>query len=348
LLVFSYIGIERKARDMTKPPFVQSSWTKKDQTLELTLRPSSLNEFIGQPAVHEKLDVFIGAAKKRKEALGHSLFYGPPGLGKTTLSHIISKEMGTDLVVTSGPAIEKPADLAGILTNLKEGDILFIDEIHRLGRVVEEYLYPAMEDFTLDLMLDSGPQARSVQVKLNRFTLVGATTRMGSLSAPLRSRFGFTCRLDYYTPELVANILKRSSTLLNVDINEESILEIAKRSRGTPRIANNLLKWVRDYAQMRTNSKLDKISTRTALEMLDIDFRGLNEMDKMMLEHIIDHHEGGPVGIGTIAAALGEESSTLEEVHEPFLIMHGFIKRTPRGREVTKLAYQHLGRTHEN
>ncbi|NRA89898.1 MAG: Holliday junction branch migration DNA helicase RuvB [Simkaniaceae bacterium] len=329
---------------MTKPPFVQSSWTKRDQKLELKLRPESLSEFVGQPSVIEKLEVFVGAAKKRGEALGHSLFYGPPGLGKTTLAHIVAKEMDADIIVTSGPSIEKPADLAGILTNLKEGDILFIDEIHRLSRSVEEYLYPAMEDFTLDLMLDSGPQARSVQVKLNPFTLIGATTRMGSLSAPIRSRFGFTCRLDYYPSELVANILSRSSLILSVDINNESIFEIAKRARGTPRIANNLLKWVRDYAQMRTGSKLDKISTRTALEMLDIDFRGLDEMDKRMLEHIIDHHDGGPVGIGTIAAALGEDSSTLEEVNEPFLIMQGLIRRTQRGREVTKLAYQHLGR----
>ncbi len=330
---------------MTKPPFVQSSWTKRDQKLEQTLRPTLLGDFIGQPAVREKLEVFIGAAKQRGEALGHSLFCGPPGLGKTTLAHIVANEMGTDLITTSGPAIEKPADLAGILTNLKEGDILFIDEIHRLNKTVEEYLYPAMEDFTLDLMLDSGPQARSVQVKLNPFTLVGATTRMGLLSAPLRSRFGFNCRLDYYDSEVVSEILSRSSSILSVDINEESIFEIARRARGTPRIANNLLKWVRDYAQMRTNSKLDKIATRTALEMLDIDFRGLDEMDKRMLEHIIDHHEGGPVGISTIAAALGEESTTLEEVNEPFLIMQGLLKRTQRGREVTKLAYQHLGKT---
>jgi len=330
---------------MTKPPFVQSSWEKKDNKLELTLRPSCLDEFIGQPAAIEKLKVFVGAAKKRNEALGHALFHGPPGLGKTTLAHILASEMGTDLVIASGPAIDKPADLAGILTNLKEGDILFIDEIHRLNRTVEEYLYPAMEDFKLDLMLDSGPQARSVQVTLNPFTLVGATTRMGQLSAPLRSRFGFTCRLDYYSSDFVADILARSSSILRVEINDESIIEIAKRSRGTPRIANNLLKWVRDYAQMRSDNKLDKITTRTALEMLDIDFRGLDEMDKRMLKHIIDHHEGGPVGINTIAAALGEESTTLEEVHEPFLIMQGFIKRTQRGREVTKLAYQHLGRS---
>ena len=330
---------------MMKPPFIQSSWEKRDQKLELTLRPSSLKEFIGQLAIREKLDVFVGAAKKRSEALGHSLFHGPPGLGKTTLAHIVASEMGSNLVVTSGPAIDKPADLAGILTNLKEGDVLFIDEIHRLNRTVEEYLYPAMEDFTLDLLLDSGPQARSVQVKLNQFTLIGATTRMGLLSAPMRSRFAFTCRLDYYEPELLSNILSRSSSILQLEINHDSIEEIAKRSRGTPRIANNLLKWVRDYSQMRNDNKLDKIATRTALEMLDIDFRGLDETDKRMLEHIIIHHEGGPVGISTIAVALGEEATTLEEVNEPFLIMQGFLKRTQRGREVTKLAYQHLGRT---
>ncbi|WP_194846901.1 Holliday junction branch migration DNA helicase RuvB [Candidatus Neptunochlamydia vexilliferae] len=329
---------------MTKPPFVESSWTKRDQKLEQTLRPQSLKDFVGQPAVKEKLEVFIGAAKQRGEALGHSLFCGPPGLGKTTLANIVACEMGTSLITTSGPTIEKPADLAGILTNLKEGDILFIDEIHRLNKTVEEYLYPAMEDFTLDLLLDSGPQARSVQVKLNPFTLVGATTRMGLLSAPLRSRFGFNCRLNYYDSDIVSEILSRSSSILSVEINSESIFEIARRARGTPRIANNLLKWVRDYAQMRNDNKLDKIATRTALEMLDIDFRGLDEMDKRMLEHIIDHHQGGPVGISTIATALGEEATTLEEVNEPFLIMQGLLKRTQRGREATKLAYQHLGK----
>ena len=325
-------------------PFVESSWTKPDKKLEKKLRPTSLNEFIGQMQVLERLDVFVGAAKKRKEALGHTLFYGPPGLGKTTLAHILSKEMGTHLVVASGPTIEKPADLAGILTNLKEGDIFFIDEIHRLNRTIEEYLYPAMEDFSLDLLLDSGPQARSVQVTLAPFTLIGATTRAGLLSSPLRSRFAFTSRLDYYTPELIATILKRSATILNLSINHESIMEIALRSRGTPRIANNLLRWVRDYAQMRTDNALDKVATRTALEMLDIDFKGLDEMDKRILLHIIDHHQGGPVGINTISAALGEESSTLEEVNEPFLIMQGFLKRTKRGREATKLAFKHFGR----
>ncbi|MEM8727534.1 MAG: Holliday junction branch migration DNA helicase RuvB [Chlamydiota bacterium] len=330
---------------MTKPPFVQSSWEKKDTKLECILRPNRLDEFIGQSATIEKLKVFIGAAKKRDEALGHALFHGPPGLGKTTLAHILENEMGTDLIMTSGPAIEKPADLVGILTRLKRGDILFIDEIHRLKRTVEEYLYPAMEDFKLDLTVDSGSQAKSVRVPLNPFTLVGATTRTGQLSAPLRSRFGLTCRLDYYSSDFLADILVRSSAILSVEVDDESTLEIAKRSRGTPRTANNLLKWVRDYAQMRSDNKFDRITTRTALEMLDIDFLGLDIMDKRMLEHMIDHHEGGPVGIDTLAIALGEESSTLEEVHEPFLIMQGFIKRTQRGREVTKLAYRHLGRS---
>ena len=327
-------------------PFIQSSWTQKDQKLEKKLRPQSLTEFIGQTQVREKLDVFVGAAKKRKEPLGHSLFHGPPGLGKTTIANVIANELGSHITVTSGPAIEKPADLAGILTNLEEGDILFIDEIHRLHRNIEEYIYSAMEDFTLDLMLDSGPQARSVQVKLNRFTLIGATTRMGMLSSPLRSRFHFTCRLNYYEPDVISEILLRSANILAVDINKDSLFEIARRSRGTPRIANNLLRWVRDYAQMRNDNKLDKISTRTALEMLDIDFRGLDETDKRILHHIIDKHEGGPVGVGTIAAALGEDASTLEEVNEPFLLMEGLLKRSQRGREATKLAYQHLGRSY--
>lgn len=328
--------------------FIQSSWAQKDQKLEKQLRPTALREFTGQEQVRERLEVFVGAAKKRKEPLGHALFYGPPGLGKTTLAHIISQEMGTNLIVTSGPSIDKPADLAGILTNLKEGDVLFIDEIHRMNRSVEEYLYPAMEDFSLDLILDSGPQARTVQVKLNRFTLIGATTRIGLLSSPLRSRFDFTSRLDYYEPKLLADILERSSQILAIDINRESIMEIALRSRGTPRTANNLLKWVRDYGQMRTASRLDKLSTRTALEMLDIDYRGLNEMDKRFLEHIIKHHNGGPVGIGTIAAAIGEEPSSLEEVNEPFLIMEGFLKRTQRGREATQRAFKHFGCTYKS
>jgi holliday junction DNA helicase RuvB len=325
-------------------PFIESSFSKQDVTFETPLRPQSLGDFIGQEHLRERLEVFIGAAKQRKEALGHCLFYGPPGLGKTTLAHILSKAMGTNLVVTSGPVIEKAGDLAGILTNLKEGDILFIDEIHRLNRTVEEYLYPAMEDFALDLLIDSGPSARSVQVKLNRFTLVGATTRSGLLSAPMRSRFGFNCRLDYYEPHVLEKILLRSSQILNIYLEPEGAREIAERSRGTPRIANNLLRWVRDYAQMRAQNKTDKTTVRAALEMLSIDHKGLDEMDKKILSLIIDYYEGGPVGINTIAVAIGEEPTTLSEVYEPYLIMQGFLKRTPRGREVTTLAYQHLGR----
>ncbi len=326
--------------------FVESSWKKQNPTFEIKLRPQKLAEFIGQEPLKDKLDVYIGAAKKRKESLGHCLFHGPPGLGKTTLANIVAKEMGTNLIVTSGPAIEKPADLAGILTNLQEGDILFIDEIHRLSTNVEEYLYSAMEDFSLDITLDSGPQARSVQVKLSPFTMIGATTKIGLLSNPMRSRFGFTCRLDYYASDILQNILTRASSILDIPISEECLLEIAKRSRGTPRIANNLLKWVRDYSQMRTQNKLDRLITRAALEMLDIDHLGLDEMDKKMLKTIIHHHEGGPVGISTLAAALGEEVVTLSEVNEPFLIMNGFLKRTLRGREATKLAYKHLGYPH--
>ncbi len=323
--------------------YVESSWKKQNPTFDKQLRPQKLTDFIGQTSLKDKLDVYIGAAKKRAEPLGHCLFHGPPGLGKTTLSNIIANEMGTNLVITSGPSIEKPADLAGILTNLQTGDLLFIDEIHRLSTNIEEYLYSAMEDFRLDLTLDSGPQARSVQVTLSPFTLIGATTKIGLLSNPMRSRFGFTCRLNYYPADILQNILNRSSSILDIPINMDCLHEISKRSRGTPRIANNLLKWVRDYAQMRTHNKLDPLITRTALEMLDIDHRGLNEMDKKFLKTIIDHHEGGPVGISTLAAALGEEIVTLAEVNEPFLIMNGFLKRTLRGREATKLAYEHLG-----
>lgn len=326
-------------------PFIESSWVKVDTSFESPLRPESLHDFLGQPQIKERLDLFISAAKMRNEALGHVLFCGPPGLGKTTLAHIIAKTMGTNLVVTSGPVLEKAGDLAGILTNLKEGDILFIDEIHRLNHTIEEYLYPAMEDFSLDLLIDSGPSARSVQVKLNRFTLIGATTRMGLLSSPMRSRFPFTCRLDYYEPEILQEIILRSAKILKMDIDLEGAFGVAKRARGTPRIANNLLRWVRDYAQMRANNKANGKTVDIALEMLAIDEKGLDEMDKKILSIIIDHYKGGPVGINTLSVAIGEEPDTLAEVHEPYLIMQGFLKRTPRGREVTSLAYDHLGKS---
>lgn len=328
----------------TGSPFIESTLVQEDHTFEAPLRPQTLIEFMGQEEIKERLDVFMGAAKQRKEALGHCLLSGPPGLGKTTLANIIAKTMGGSLVITSGPLLEKPADLAGILTNLQEGDVLFIDEIHRLQRTVEEYLYPAMEDFQLDLMIDSGPNARSVQVKLNRFTLVGATTRSGLMTAPMRSRFAFTCRLDYYAPEILSSILTRSARLLSLDIDPLGLAELGKRARGTPRIANNLLRWVRDYAQMRTNGPVTKEVVDKALDMIAIDAAGLDEMDKKLLTVMIEHYEGGPVGLNTLALAIGEEGQTVEEVYEPYLILQGFIKRTPRGRVATPRAYAHLGK----
>lgn len=325
--------------------FIESSFSQEDHNFEIPLRPQSLQEFLGQEDIKERLDVFIGAAKKRGETLGHCLLSGPPGLGKTTLANIIAKAMGSSLIVTSGPTIEKPADLAGILTNLQKGDVLFIDEIHRLQRTVEEYLYPAMEDFVLDLMIDSGPNARSVQVKLNPFTLVGATTRSGLITAPMRSRFTIACRLDYYPPEVLDKILARSTRLLNFAIEGEGLAEISRRARGTPRIANNLLRWVRDYVQMRVSgSKINKEIVHKALEMLSIDEEGLDEMDKKILTILIEHYSGGPVGLNTLAVAIGEERQTIEEVYEPFLILQGFLKRTPRGRVATERAYRHLGK----
>lgn len=330
---------------MTAKNFVESSLVKSDVSFEVPLRPQSLVDFVGQEQIRERLEVVIGAARQRGESLGHCLFSGPPGLGKTTLANILSKAMGSNLVVTSGPVIEKPGDLAGVLTNLKDGDILFIDEIHRLNRTVEEYLYPAMEDFVLDLMIDSGPSARSVQVKLNKFTLVGATTRVGLLSAPLRSRFVHTYRLDYYSPELLRSIIQRTARILNLEVDVASSLAIANRSRGTPRIANNLLRWVRDFAQIRAGNKVTPEIVNQALNLLSIDEKGLDEMDIKILEVMIEHYKGGPVGVNTIAVAIGEEAHTIEEVHEPYLIMQGLLKRTPRGREVTDLAYAHLYRS---
>ncbi len=324
--------------------FIESSFCKEDIAYEVPLRPQQLDHFIGQDKVRDQMGVLIQAALARKEPLGHVLFCGPPGLGKTTLSHIIASSMGANITVTSGPVIEKAGDLAGILTKLKEGDVLFIDEIHALNRTIEEYLYPAMEDFVLDLVVDSGASARSVKVKLNRFTLVGATTRLGLLSSPLRSRFASSMRLDYYLPKTLVDILRRSSAILNIDADLESLQEIANRSRGTPRIANSLLRWARDYAQIKANGKLSKKVTEDALKMISIDERGLDEMDGKILRSLIDHYQGGPVGIQTLAVAVGEEPHTLEEVHEPFLIMQGLLKRTPRGREATPLAFQHIGR----
>lgn len=324
--------------------FIQSSWTQSDPPFETPLRPQSLEEFEGQPSVRERLNIFLGAAKSRGEALGHCLLCGPPGLGKTTLAHIIAKSMGTNLTLSSGPAIEKAGDLAGLLTNLKTGDVLFIDEIHRLSKVAEEYLYSAMEDFRLEIMIDSGPNARSVQMKLQPFTLIGATTRSGLISAPMRSRFILNLRLDYYEPSTLAKILERTAALLKLSLEPDAALEIARRSRGTPRIANNLVRWVRDFAQTKRRTAIDLSTSREALKMLCIDEVGLDEMDKKILDVMIDYYKGKPVGLSTLAAAVGEEPHTLEEVHEPYLILQGFMTRTPRGREATHLAYQHLKR----
>jgi Holliday junction DNA helicase RuvB len=322
--------------------FIESTLERQEPAFEIPLRPQCLSDFAGQESVRDRLEVLIGAAKQRGESLGHCLFSGPPGLGKTTLANILAKAMGTSLVVTSGPVIEKAGDLAGILTSLKTGDVLFIDEIHRMNRAIEEYLYQAMEDFTLDIMIDSGPNARSVQVKLNHFTLAAATTRLGLLSEPLRSRFAFTCRLDYYEPEILKKILIRSALFLNVELEDTAAFEIAKRSRGTPRVANHLLRWARDFAQMRAGCRITLDVSREALKMLNIDEIGLDEMDKKMLRIMIEHYEGGPVGINAIAASIGEEPSTVEEVYEPYLILQGLLKRTSRGREVTPFGFQHM------
>lgn len=324
--------------------FIESNFIKPDTVFENPLRPAKLGDFSGQDAIKERLSVMIEAAKQRNEALCHCLFCGPPGLGKTTLANILANSMGTNLVSTSGPVLEKPGDLAGLLTSLKEGDVFFIDEIHRLNKQVEEYLYAAMEDFALDLLIDSGPSARTLQVKLNKFTLAAATTRSGLLSAPLRSRFPFSCRLDYYADAVLQGIVERASSILKVDIDADAAFEIAKRSRGTPRIANNLLRWVRDFAQVRADNQINLKIAKEALQLLSIDEKGLDEMDKKILSVIIDYHQGGPVGVNTIAAAIGEEPDTIEEVYEPYLIMQGYLERTPRGRKATSLAYTHIKR----
>lgn len=314
-----------------------------EQQIERALRPKALEDFSGQPRIVDNLKVFITAAKQRGEALDHVLLHGPPGLGKTTLSHIISNELETGLKMTSGPVLEKPGDLAGLLTNLNEGDVLFIDEIHRLNTVVEEYLYSAMEDYRIDIMIDSGPNARSIQITLSPFTLIGATTRMGLLTAPMRARFGINCHLDYYDVATLKRIIHRSASILNLEILEEGASEIARRSRGTPRIANALLRRVRDFAQVKGDGRITEEISKIALEALNVDEYGLDEMDNKILSTIIQKFKGGPVGISTIATAIGEEAGTIEEVHEPFLIMEGFLQRTPRGREATEKAYQHLG-----
>lgn len=313
-----------------------------DVDLDLSLRPSRFNEFVGQPKIIHNLKVFIEAAKLRGDALDHVLLSGPPGLGKTTLSHIIAHELGVQIRVTSGPVLDKAGDLAGILTNLEERDVLFIDEIHRLNPIVEEYLYSAMEDFQLDIVIDKGPSARTIQLTLPHFTLIGATTRAGLITAPLRSRFGITSRLDYYDDDNLTRIVTRSADILNVSIKPDGAKEIAKRSRGTPRIANRLLKRTRDFAQVQQQSVIDKAIADYSLRALEVDEHGLDEMDKRILSAIIEKFNGGPVGVDTIAISVGEEAGTIEEVYEPFLIQKGLIKRTPRGREVTNLAYDHL------
>ena len=322
--------------------------SSEEQDIDKALRPLSFDDFAGQDGILENLKIFVAAANQRGEALDHTLFHGPPGLGKTTLAHILAHELQAGIKLTSGPVLDKPGDLAGLLTNLQPRDILFIDEIHRLSPIVEEYLYSAMEDFKIDIMIETGPNARTVQIHLNPFTLVGATTRSGLLTAPMRARFGISNRLEYYSTELLATIIERSAAILNVPITPEAAIEIAGRSRGTPRIANGLLRRVRDFAQIKGNGQIDIEITQYALKALNVDQHGLDEMDNKILTTLIDKFKGGPVGITTLATAVSENGETIEEVYEPFLIQQGFIVRTPRGREVTALAYKHLGRIKDN
>ncbi len=322
---------------------IRQQMSEKEQ--DNALRPLCFADFAGQSKVTSNLKIFVEAAKMRHESLDHVLLFGPPGLGKTTLSNIIANELGVGFKVTSGPVLDKPGDLAGLLTSLEPNDVLFIDEIHRLSPVVEEYLYSAMEDYRIDIMIDKGPSARTIQIDLNHFTLIGATTRSGLLTSPLRARFGINCHLEYYDADILAGIVKRSARLLNVEINEKAAGEIARRSRGTPRIANALLRRVRDFAQVKGDGTIDLDIAQYALEALNIDTFGLDQIDNKLLLTIIDKFRGGPVGLNTIATAMGEDAGTIEDVYEPYLIKEGFIKRTPRGREATLLAYQHLGKT---